>query len=356
MHLTSDFAPKEYNQYIGRKYAVILGGLLILFILVIISISVGAVAIPPLDVVRTLTGTTISDKYNTIIWNIRLPQVLAAVCAGIGLSVAGAAMQSILRNPLGSPFTLGISSAGAFGAAFSIIVLGAGTVSSTGTDIVTVTNPWMTTATAFAFCLLATGVILLLSTMREASPESMILAGVALGSLFSAGTMLLQYFADDTKLASVVFWSFGDVGRATWGSLTLIAVIVAASVIYFILNRWNYNAIDAGDETAKALGVEVERVRLTGMVAASLVTAVTVSFLGVIGFVGLICPHMMRRLIGNDERFLIPASCVAGAVLLLASDTAARLIISPRVLPVAILTTFLGVPIFLWMVFRRTGR
>jgi iron complex transport system permease protein len=180
----------------------------------------------------------------------------------------------------------------------------------------------------------------------------MVLAGVALSSLFTAGTMFLQYFADDTQLAAVVFWTFGDVGRANWLEFKIMAVVVLLSTLFFMINRWDYNAIDAGDETAKGLGVNVERVRMVGMIVAALVSAVIVSFLGVIGFVGLICPHMVRRLIGDDQRYLIPGSTLLGGILLLASDTAARIIISPYVLPVSILTAFMGAPTFIYLLLR----
>ena len=352
MHFADGKIPADYLAYTRHKGLWILGGLFLLLFLFIVAISVGAVNIPPVDVVKTLFGSQVSDQWDRIIWNIRLPQALTAVVAGIGLSVAGVAMQSILRNPLGSPFTLGISNAGAFGAAMSVIVLGTGTMQSRVADAVTIHNPYLTTMVAFLFCLLATLVILLIARIRGASPEVMILAGVALSSLFTAGTMFLQYFADDTQLASVVFWTFGDVGRATWQELGLMAIVVGISTIFFFFNRWNYNAIDAGDETAKGLGVNVERVRQVGMVVAALVSAVIVSFLGVIGFVGLVCPHMVRRVIGDDQRFLVPGACVAGAVLLLASDTAARLIVAPYVLPVAVLTAFMGAPVFIYLILR----
>ena len=329
-----------------------MGGLLLLFIMLIYSISVGAVTIPPYEVLQTLMGQSVSTKWDSIIWNIRLPQSLAAIVAGAGLSVAGVVMQSILRNPLGSPFTLGISNAGAFGAAVSVIILGTGKMQSTAADAVIINNPYMTTIVAFIFCLLATGIILLISRIRAASPEVMVLAGVALSSLFTAGTMFLQYFADDTQLAAVVFWTFGDVGRANWLELKIMAVVVLLSTLFFMINRWDYNAIDAGDETAKGLGVNVERVRMVGMIVAALVSAVIVSFLGVIGFVGLICPHMVRRLIGDDQRYLIPGSTLLGGILLLASDTAARIIISPYVLPVSILTAFMGAPTFIYLLLR----
>ncbi|WP_243685421.1 FecCD family ABC transporter permease [Methanosarcina barkeri] len=308
--------------------------------------------IPPYEVLQTITGHSVSTKWDLIIWNIRLPQALAAIVAGAGLSVAGVAMQSILRNPIASPFTLGISNAGAFGAAVSVVVLGTGKMQSTVANAVTINNPYLTTTVALFFCLLATGVILLISSIRGASPEVMVLAGVALSSLFTAGTAFLQYFADDTQLAAVVFWTFGDVGRVTWPELEIMAGVVLLAIIFFVANCWNYNAIDAGDETAKGLGVNVERTRLVGMVIAALVSAVIVAFLGVIGFIGLVCPHMVRRVIGDDQRYLIPGSTLFGGILLLASDTAARLIISPYVLPVSILTAFMGAPVFIYLLLK----
>ncbi|AYK14759.1 MAG: FecCD family ABC transporter permease [Methanosarcina flavescens] len=356
MHFASGAVPEDYLAYVRRKYFWIMGGLLLLFFMLVYSISVGAVEIPFYKVIQTLLGqepvTKSDENIWRIVWNIRLPQALAAIVAGAGLSVAGVVMQSILRNPIASPFTLGVSNAGAFGAAVSVVVLGTGKVQSTVADAIIINNPYMTTMVAFLFCLLATGVILLISKIRGTSPEVMVLAGVALSSLFTAGTMFLQYFADDTQLAAVVFWTFGDVGRVNWLELEIMTGVVLLAILFFIVNSWNYNAIDAGDETAKGLGVNVERIRLTGMVIAALVSAVIVAFLGVIGFVGLICPHMVRRVIGDDQKYLIPGSTLFGGILLLVSDTAARLIISPYVLPVSVLTAFMGAPAFIYLLLR----
>jgi iron complex transport system permease protein len=352
MHLEDGYIPAEYTRYIGRKTALNAAGFVLLFLLLVVSISVGAVPIPLKEVFRTLFTGASSRQWEIIIFNIRLPQALCAIVSGAGLAVAGVSMQSILRNPLGSPFTLGISNAAAFGAAFSVMILGTGAMLSSGADAVSVTNPYLTTLAAFLCCLAATGVILAISRIKRASPEVMVLAGVALGSLFTAGTMFLQYFADDVQLAAMVFWTFGDVGRASWRELLLISIVTTLSAVYFIFNRWNYNAIDAGDETAKGLGVPVERIRLIGMVVASLVTATIIAFVGVIGFVGLICPHMVRRLVGDDHRFLIPGTVIAGGLLLLAADTVARLILAPHVLPVAILTAFLGAPVFIYLLIK----
>jgi iron complex transport system permease protein len=356
MHFSDGQVPAEYRRYIGVKLAVVCltGGLLALAL--VVSISLGAANIPVADVARTLMGWAVSKRFDVIVWNIRLPQALASIVAGAGLAVAGAVMQSILRNPLGSPLTLGISHAAAFGAAFAVMILGGGVMGSTNTDAVNITNPYLTTGIAFLFSLGSAAIIVSMSRLRGSSPEIMILTGVALNALFTAGTMLLQFFADDVQLAAMVFWTFGDTARATWAELGVMAAVTAATSVYFLINGWNYNAIDAGDETAKGLGVRVDRVRFVGMLLASMLTAVIISFLGIIGFVGLVVPHMVRRVIGSDHRFLLPGSILAGGLLLLASDTAARLVLAPHMLPVSVLTAFMGAPVFIYLIIRGQKR
>jgi len=347
--------PESYLKYTRRKVAII--GLLAVLagVLAVYAINAGSADLSPTQVLMTLLGKD-EGRFRIIVWNIRLPRVLAALVAGAGLSVAGCVIQNILRNPLASPFTLGISQGAAFGAAVAIIVLGAGSTHSTSADAVIINNPYLVTFSAFMWAMAATLVVLFLAKYRGVSPEAMVLAGVALGSLFSAGTIVLQYFASDVQVAALVFWTFGDVGRASWRELEIMAAVIAAATVYFLLNRWNYNALDGGEETAKGLGVEVEKVRLTGMFVASLVTAVVVSFLGIIGFICLVGPHMMRRLIGGDHRFLIPGSGVMGGLLLLASDTFGRTIIAPVVLPVGAITSFMGAPLFLYLLSRGYGK
>ncbi|MFO7793036.1 MAG: iron ABC transporter permease [Candidatus Saliniplasma sp.] len=342
----------KYKEYSQKRVFFFLLSLTLLVSLALFSLTIGPADVSIGETVSTLLGANTSNRLNRIIWNIRMPRVLAAVAAGAGLAVVGAAMQSILRNPLGSPFTLGISHAAAFGAAFSIIVLGAGSTQSEAADAVVLNNPYLVTISAFAWSLVATFVILLLARYKNASPATMILTGVALGSLFTAGYTALQYFADDVQLASIVFWTFGDVARASWTDLGLILIAVIPATIYFLLKSWDYEVLDSGDESAKAMGVDVEKLRLYGMLISCFVTALIISFVGIIGFVGLVVPHMVRRVIGGNERYLIPSSCIVGAVLLLASDTVARTIISPIVLPVGILTSFLGAPLFIYLVIK----
>ncbi len=351
-HFNNGRIPQGYTSYIRNKLAFLFLLFLATTILWVAAVSIGPVNIPLGQTLRTIAGLPVERGIAGIIWNIRLPQAVTAVLAGAGLATAGAAMQSILRNPLGSPFTLGMSNAAAFGAAFAVMILGTGVMASDNGGAINLSNHYITAFSAFLCCVGAAFVIIAVSRLRGATPEVMVLTGVALGSLFTAATMFMQYFADDVQLAAMVFWTFGDLARASWNEVGFLAVVVGGACIYFSANNWNYNAIDAGDETARGLGVNVSRVRLVGMLVASLVTASIVAVLGLIGFVGLVCPHMVRRIIGDDHRFLMPASCMAGAALLLASDTAARMILSPHSLPVSILTAFLGAPVFIMLIIR----
>lgn len=352
MHIECGHDPEAYKLYIDRKKEILLAGGGLLILLFILALSLGPVRLSAYDVVRTLLGQDVSRQASLIIWKIRLPQAIAGIAAGIGLAVSGGVMQSLLRNPLGSPFTLGISQAAAFGAAFSVIFLGTGGMQSTAADAVTISNMPLTVFFAFGASMVATMTILLLAGCRNISPESIVLSGVAVASLFTAGTLILQFFADDTELAAMVFWTFGDLGRAGWSQVTFLTIAALAAMAFFWWKAWDYNAIDSGEESACALGVKVKHVRIIGMLMASLITALIVSSVGVIGFVGLVAPHMVRRLIGDDHRFLIPGSAIMGAILLLGADLAARTVISPRILPVSVLTSFLGAPLFIYLIMR----
>lgn len=343
---------KTYKEHIRRKKLIVLLLILATILVFFWAINAGASKIKWKDVVLGILGLG-DDKSNSIIRNIRIPRIVSGILAGIGLSIAGCIMQNNLRNPLASPSTLGISNAAAFGANVAIILLGAGSVASTSLGEVQITNPYLVTLCAISFSLLATILIIGLSRLGHFSTQSIILAGVALSSLFSAGTMIIQYFASDTtKVAAVVFWTFGDLARASWREIGIMGLVVTISLGYFYHRRWDYNALDSGDDSAKSLGVEVEKIRLGGMFAASIITAVTVSFLGTIGFIGLICPQITRKIIGNDKRYLLPASAIMGALILLVSDTVARVIISPQVLPVGAVTSFLGAPLFLYFLIK----
>jgi iron complex transport system permease protein len=342
-----------YKRLLKRKDGIGLVLLLMLALACLASIRTGSLPLADTEVLKTLLSWSQDGRIGHVVWNIRLPRTIAALLAGAGLGMAGAVMQNILKNPLASPFTIGVSQGAAFGAAFAIIILGAGETHRAGTEQVTITSPHLVVVSAFAGSLLAVAFILILASLKNVAPEAVILAGVALSAFFGAGTMLLQYFGDNIQVAATVFWTFGDLGKAGWLQNGIILVAVLLSTIFFIINRWNCNALAWGDDVARSLGVRVRRLRIGAMVFAALTVAVITSFLGIIGFIGLMAPHLMRLLLGNDYRYLIPTSAVFGALLLLVSDIIARTIMAPVILPVGIITSFAGAPLFLYLLVSR---
>jgi len=251
-------------------------------------------------------------------------------------------MQGILKNPLASPFTLGISSAASFGAALAI-VLGAGFV---GGD-------WMIIGNAFVFTLIASMTVYGLAKYKGITPETMILAGIAIMYLFQAMTSFLQYVGHAEQVQEVVFWMMGSMGRSSWEKVWIVTAVITVCFPYLLLKSWDINALGTGDETATSLGVNVEKTRVICMMAVSLITASVICFTGTIGFIGLVSPHITRLVIGGDHRFLLPASALVGGMLLLAADTAARTVLAPVILPVGIMTAFLGVPFFVYLFLRK---
>jgi len=350
----------RYKETRRRKVLLFCGLLGLLAALVVFSIVVGSYDLSPWQVLRTLLGLEEGPR-RIVVWNIRLPRIMAAIVAGWGLGLSGLATQSLLRNPLASPFTLGISQAAAFGAAFSIVALGAGGMQASAlhtSDAASffIHSVYAVTFFAFGGALLATLIILALARLRKMSPESIILAGVALSSLFTSGTILVQYFATDVEIATVVFWTFGDVARSTWREIGLLALVTGGAILYYLFNRWTLNAMSSGEESARALGVEVDRTRLIGMFVAALVAALATAFHGVIAFLGLLAPHISRRLVGSDHRLLVPFSGLMGALLLLAADTFGRLLVGSGTLPVGVLTSFMGAPLFLYLLMKGLSR
>lgn len=347
----------SYDSFIKRKRIILIGLIITTIIIALFAIASGSLFIPISEVVRTLFGGGEAQS-QTVIFSIRLPRVIAALLVGATLGCAGAVMQNVLRNPLASASTLGVSQGAAFGASVGIIIFGGGTqIATATTNAININNPYIVTFCAFIGGSLSTIVILALSRFkREIGPGGMILAGVALSSLFSGGSTLIQYFADDVKIAAVVFWTFGDLGGANWGQLIILAVIFVASFAYYLFNQWNYNALEMGIDSAKSLGVNTNSLILISMVVSTIASATAVAFVGIISFVGLVAPHIIRRFIGNDYRYLIPCSAVTGGCLLLLADTFGRLIVAPIILPIGAITSFLGAPMFLYLLFKGTGK
>ena len=302
-----------------------------------------------------LGGGTAAQR--RIILMIRLPRVLAAITAGAGLSVAGLMMQTTLNNTMASPSTLGVSNAAVFGANLSIILLAGGFL-STGNNPASMgvgASPYATSAMAFLFSTLSILLILGLCRLRAFSPNVVVLSGIAIGAVWTAATTILQFYATDVGLSAAVVWSFGDLGRAVYRTDIIMAVVLLLGLLFFIPMSWRYNALLSGEATAKTMGVRVEGLRFATLLIASVITAVCVSFLGVIGFVGIICPHVTKRLLGQDHRISIPASCLSGSLLLLLADTLARTLGSGSALPVGAITSLLGAPFFLFIIFSKRG-
>jgi iron complex transport system permease protein len=359
---TTEDEMSQYTKHVAKKTVFLLVLLLAIIIIALFATIIGTYPLEPWDVINAVFnyhGTT----EDIIIWNLRLPRIVAAILVGAALGVSGTIMQCVLRNPLGSPFTLGISNAAAFGAAIGIIVLGGGTILGQSVTTTYIDNPYLVTGCAFAFAMLATVILIVLVKVTKVSPEAMVLTGVAISSIFSAGLAALQYFSNDSALSTIVYWQFGDLGKINWDQNIILLVVVIVICIFFFWRRWDYNALDTGDEVAKGLGVNTDRIRIVSMAMASLVTAVAVSFVGIIGFVGLLAPHVVRRFIGSDHRFLIPGSMLLGSLVLLVSDTVGRnmgdllnwtfgLGVPSFVIPVGIITSFIGGPLFIWILIR----
>ena len=290
-----------------------------------------------------------------IIRNIRIKRVLAAVIAGAGLSVAGLIMQTTLDNAMASPSTLGVSNAAVFGANLSIIAFAGGFL-STGNNLSSFSvgaNPYATSVMAFIFSLLSVLLILALCKTRSFSPGVVVLAGIAIGAVWTAATTVLQFYATDVGISAAVIWNFGDLGRATYKTDFIMLGAVLVGFVYFMLMSWRYNALLSGEATAKSMGIDTRRLRFVSLLLSSVITAVCVSFLGVIGFVGIICPHVTKKLLGQDHRVSTPVSALMGSLLLLVADTLSRSMGSGSALPVGAITSLLGAPFFLAIIFSK---
>ena len=343
---------KELEKRNRRNTVLIIAMLVAVIALGIGCLFIGSSNMSFGDALDALRGSG-SDAQSRIIWKIRVPRVLAAVIAGAGLSVAGLVMQTTLNNAMASPSTLGVSNAAVFGANLSIIAFAGGFL-STGNNMQNFdvgANPYATSVLAFIFSAASVLLILGLCTVRAFSPNVVVLSGIAIGSVWTAATTILQFYATDVGLSAAVVWSFGDLGRATYTTDTIMAVVVTVGIIFFMLMAWKYNALLSGEATAKTMGVNVEALRFVSLLLSSVITAVCVSFLGVIGFVGVICPHIVKKLLGQDHRVTLPASCLMGSLLLLLADTASRSLGSGAALPVGAITSLLGAPFFIAIIF-----
>lgn len=312
----------------------------------ILSINVGSYRISLNDIIKILFdgigGSPRTDDAFLVIWRIRLPRSIMALLAGFGLAVCGSVMQSVLDNPMASPFTLGVSSGASFGAALAILY-----------NISFIQGQLFIVFNAFIFALLTSIVVFSLSSRYNASPETMVLTGIGLAYLFSASTILLEYFSSPEAVYNLQFWIHGSLGKATWSKISLIAILQLLSIPVLLLQALNLDIMAYGEDQATSLGVNVKTTRLVSAGLVSLVAASIVCFTGVIGFIGLVSPHIARILLGNKNRQVMIFGGVIGALTLLVADMASSLIMPPLILPIGAITSLLGAPFFIYLMQKR---
>ena len=325
------------NELRSISFLVLLTVFLLLSIL--LSLRAGSYNTPVTELIKGIFGKSADKKINLVVQNNRMPRICTAIIAGAGLGLSGCILQAILHNPLASASTLGVSQGATFGAAFAIVVM-----NMTGAIGISIYSFLGSIAVAI--------VILGLSRFKQVSAEGIVLAGVAISSMLSGATTLVQYFANEIQLTSLVFWTFGDLGSTGWEDLRPMGIMVLILLVYCFAHRWDYNALLNGEETAVSLGIHVQRLTLTNMVLCCLTCSIIVSNVGLINFIGLVAPHIVRMVVGNNHVYLIPGSVLAGAALLLLGDLIARVAIMPIILPIGAITSFLGGPLFLYLLFK----
>lgn len=340
-----EYTLSTYQHYIGFKYVFIIVCIVIAILVSGYAITVGSYDIGFWEAYEILwdhiTGNVGDATKDLIVWRTRLPRIITGVVVGVALAAAGAVMQSIMKNPLADPYTTGISSGAGFGATLAILL-----------GFTVTSGPHGIIVNAFIFSLIPAGIIILISGIRRATPTVMILSGIAVMYIFNAFTTVFMLMADPEDLAAVYDWQVGTLGKSKWDYVPIMTVVTVVGVVLLQLLSNKINVLSTGDESAKALGIDADKLRIICLVIVSLVTASVVSFTGIIGFVGLVCPHVVRLFIGSDNKYLIPASAAFGVVLVLISDLVGRTIIYPAVLQVGVVTAFIGGPMFLYLLIR----
>ena len=288
----------------------------------------------------------VSAGVRVIVREIRLPYALMALLVGMALGLAGAEMQTILNNPLASPFTLGVSSAAAFGAALAIVC---------GIAVPGLSEEWAIPANAFVFALLCALLLDGVTRWTRVSHSGVVLFGIALVFTFNALVSIMQFVATEDTLQGLVFWTMGSLARASWLKLGLLALAFIVVFPLSLRSSWQLTALRLGEDRAASFGVDVHRLRLASLLRISLLSALSVAFVGPIGFIGLVAPHIARMLFGEDHRFYLPGSALLGGLILSLASIASKNILPGVVIPVGIVTSLVGVPFFLSIILRHRG-
>ncbi len=344
---------KQYNKLIAYKYLFIAICVAVIFLVAGYSISLGAYDISFWETYdylwRHITGN-IGDlaedvAMDRIIWDYRLPRIIFAVAGGAALAVVGAVMQSILKNPLADSYTTGVSSGAGFGAAFAI---------SLG---LTMGNSWILIIFAFCFALIPTMVIVAVSRVANASPTTMIMAGIGIMYIFNAATSVLMLWSDPNAMKDIYAWQIGSLSNkgVTIDNVPLVLICSILGIVVLWLASGKINVLATGDESSKALGIDADKLRIILLLISGVLASAIVSFVGLVGFVGLVTPHICRIFIGADNKYLIPASAICGGMIMLCADQIGRSLISSP-LPVGVVMAFIGGPVFLWLILRKSDK
>jgi len=313
------------------------------------DVVVGPSLLPASEALRALFDPeAASPLARTVVWQARLPPSVMAVLVGMALAAAGAEMQTILNNPLASPFTLGISSAAACGAALAIVL---------GLTIPGLPVRWAVSANAFLFAFASVALLQLVIRWRGAGVETLVLLGIALVFTFNAIVALIQFVASQDALQQLVFWTLGSLGRTQWDGIALVAIVLVAVIPFSWRAAWRLTVLRLGEERARGLGVDIGSLRFFALLRISLLAAAAVAMVGTIGFIGLVAPHVARLMLGEDHRFLLPGSLLCGAVIMSLAATASEMLVRGAVLPLGIVTALVGLPVFMMLILggRRRG-
>lgn len=333
-----------YRKMIRKRMQILFFLFLILLFLILLNVSVGSSHITILEILEIIFRNEGRGNHVMIVKQVRMPMALMAVVVGASLGIGGCEIQSILRNPIASPYTLGITSAASFGAAMGLLL---------NSNVFFLPDTLAVTGNAFFFTVLVSLGIYVFSFQKRISKTAIILFGIALNFLFSSLTMILQYIAEEDKLQSLIFWTFGSLLKTTWNKFYFVFWVLLFTSIVLYRNAWKLTAMTLDDNKARSIGVPVERLRRRTILIVSLLSAVSVSFVGTIGFVGLVAPHISRQFVGEDQRFFMPLSALLGAVILSCSFLLSKLIIPGVILPIGLVTSVIGIPFFIAIIFGK---
>ena len=343
----TDTLLSRYRNQNRRRAVIVVVMALLAACAVLLDLTTGPAGLPLSETLKALTGGEVSRATGVIIWNVRLPVALLALLVGAALALAGAEMQTVLENPLAEPFTLGVSSAAALGAATAIVL---------GVTVPFLPPVWGVSANAFIFAIGALGLLQVMGRIRGGGPEILILFGIALNFTAGAFLSLLQFVASADALQQLVFWTMGSLSAASWTGLSVLALVLACTIPFSLKASWKLTALRLGEEQARSFGVDVASLRRWALLRVSLLAASAVSLVGVIGFVGLAGPHIARMLVGEDHRFFLPASLLTGALVMSLASVASKLVVPGVLLPVGLVTSLIGLPIFFSLILRGKGR